>query len=182
MMEYLLMPRSKRGLNTSTMNSLYSTTEMEDLEREEQTMNALKLAKTIKTSVPVDPNGSDERLSVAAPVFNEATGEYFGMTVIELDISARIRDVLLAQGTIDGEIYIADGDGQLLVTAHPSRGVQLARRGEAIPNLPAEVKAKLSANTMPFELQLKDEYVARRMYVDPDGRGVMIFARLADES
>ena len=59
MMEYILMPRSKRGLNIHTMDSLYSTTEMEDLEREEQTMDALKLAETIKRSIPVDPNGND---------------------------------------------------------------------------------------------------------------------------
>ena len=47
MMEYLLMPRSKRGLNTCTMKSLYSITEKDDLREEVLVAGALQLAKTV---------------------------------------------------------------------------------------------------------------------------------------
>ena len=89
--------------------------------------------------------------------------------------------MLLSQGTFEGEIYIADGEGQLLVMADPSKGAYLAGQVDHIPNLPPEVEAKLSAPKEPFELLSQDEYIARRLYVDPNGRGVLIFARLLDD-
>jgi len=67
MMEYLLMPRSKRGLNKCTMKSLYSGTEIDDLRGEVHTAGALKLAQTIASSVqadtiPVEQNGNGSNL------------------------------------------------------------------------------------------------------------------------
>ncbi len=140
----------------------------------------VRLSLNTRTRHVERPNQKD-RLSVAAPIFSDAAGNFFGMIVIELDISKRIRDVLLSQGSFNGEIYIADGEGQLLVSADTDEGPQLAGHAERIPNLPAEIEAKLSAGKEPFELNGDNEYVARRMYVDPDGRGVLIFARLLEE-
>ncbi len=57
MMEYLLMPRSKRGLNTCTMKSLYSTTEKDDLREEVLAAGALQLAETV-ASEKVDEVGN----------------------------------------------------------------------------------------------------------------------------
>ncbi len=59
MMEYLLMPRSKRGLNTCTMKSLYSSTENDDLREEVLAAGALQLAETI-TSEQVAGSQVDE--------------------------------------------------------------------------------------------------------------------------
>ena len=49
MMEYLLMPRSKRGLNACTMKSVYSATEIDDLRGEVHAAGAFQLAQTIAT-------------------------------------------------------------------------------------------------------------------------------------
>jgi hypothetical protein len=37
----------------------------------------------------------------------------------------------------------------------------------------------MSEPRTPFEIKKDNEYVGKRLYVDPDGRGVMIFARLS---
>lgn len=66
MMEYLLIPRSKRGLNTCTMNSLYSTTEKDDLREEVLATGALQLAKTVaseqEAGIQVDEEGNKSNL------------------------------------------------------------------------------------------------------------------------
>ena len=103
------------------------------------------------------------------------------MTVIETDVSNSIMDVLLGLGTVDSEIYITDGLGQLWVSADPVRGVQMASGGQTIPNLPEQVAGRMANKGEPFELRRQDQYVAKRFYVDPTGRGITIFARLPED-
>lgn len=126
-------------------------------------------------------SSSFDRLSVATPVYSDVSGECFGMTVIEADISKRIMEVLLGLGAVDCEIFVADGLGQPWVSANPVHGVRLAKQGRMIPDLPSPVVEQMSKQGEPFELRHKDHYVAQRFYVDPTGRGVMIFARLPED-
>jgi len=125
-------------------------------------------------------SSSLDRLSVATPVYSDVSGECFGMTVIEADVSKRIMEVLLGLGAVDCEIFVADGLGQLWVSADPKRGVQLADRGQLIPDLPQAVVQQMNRQGESFQLRLEDSYVAQRFYVDPTGRGVMILARLPE--
>ena len=73
MMEYLLMPRSKRGLNTSTIKSLYSPTEMDDLVTEVTLTGALQLAKKIllrqDANMSVDKNGNESNCNLGELIF-----------------------------------------------------------------------------------------------------------------
>ena len=66
MMEYLLMPRSKRGLNACTMKSLYSATEKDDLRGEVITAGALQLAQTVASEqvadIPVEQDKNESNL------------------------------------------------------------------------------------------------------------------------
>lgn len=119
-----------------------------------------------------------DRLSVATPIYSEFSGECFGMTVIEVDISKQIMEIMLGQGAIDSEIFIADGSGDLWLSADPTRGVRVATQEELIPGLPEAVADKLSNEGEPFELRRTNEYLAERFYFDPNGRGVTILARL----
>ncbi|TWT36346.1 Serine/threonine-protein kinase PknD [Posidoniimonas corsicana] len=121
-----------------------------------------------------------ERLSVATPVYNDATGELFGMAVIETDVAKQVADAVLGLGAIDCEIFVADGEGQLLVSADADRGVRVAREGESIPDLPAAVQQEMAQEHEPFDLRRDGEFVAQRFYVDPTGRGLMIFGRLPE--
>ena len=50
MMEYLLIPRSRRGLNESTVRSLYSTNDMEDIRKKINQTGAICLGKEIVSS------------------------------------------------------------------------------------------------------------------------------------
>jgi serine/threonine protein kinase len=157
-----------------------------------QTIDADQLIKTVATLEPGDVKmsleprarhagdpSSFERLSVATPIFSDISGECFGMTVIEADVSKRVLEVLLGLGAVEGDIFVADGLGRLWASADPERGVRMATPGQTIPELPEEVATRLSKKGEPFQLRREDDYVAQRFYVDPTGNGVLIFARLA---
>jgi len=120
-------------------------------------------------------------LVVATPVFSNTTGEFFGMVAIELNLAERIRHVIEEQGTFDGEFFVADGDGQLMVSAIRDEPPQVYSETETIPNLPDEVQNRMSKAKQSFEVSKEDEYIAQRLFVDPNGRGVLIFARLLDD-
>ncbi|MBL9161679.1 MAG: protein kinase [Planctomycetaceae bacterium] len=122
------------------------------------------------------PGGA--RISVASPVDSDDTGKAIGMTVIEADVVKRAIEALANMGTIDGEIFVADGLGQIWGFADPRAGVQGAETGTTIPELPADVVSEVAKRGKPFLLRGENRYVAQRFYVDPTGRGVLIFARL----
>ncbi len=123
-------------------------------------------------------SASLRRLTVATPVYSDVSGECFGMAVIETDVSKQIADVLLGLGAVDSEIFVADGLGQLWMSADQVRGVQLASGADIIPDLPQPIAEAMAKQGNPFELRIQDQYVAERFYIDPTGKGVTIFARL----
>ena len=122
---------------------------------------------------------TDERLYVATPVYSDTSGECFGMTVIEADISQRILQVLQGVGTVDGELYVGDGQGHLWASANMESGARIAKTGQMIPDLPQEVVALLDKEGEPFDVRETGQYIVQRYYVDPTGRGVIIFARMS---
>ncbi len=121
-----------------------------------------------------------ERLAVATPVYSDVTGECFGMSLIEADISHEIEDILLGLGGVECEVFVTDGDGgRLWASASPNFGVRVASAGQVIGGLPPELAERIAEPGKPFETEQEYEYVCKRFYVDPAGRGIMIFARLA---
>jgi hypothetical protein len=98
--------------------------------------------------------------------------------LIEADISRYIEDVLLGLGGIECEVFVSDGEGRLWVSADPKNGVQLASPGKVIKDLPTDLIKQLSEQGKSFELEKDLDYIVKRFFVDPAGRGVVIFARL----
>ena len=60
MMEYLLIPRSRRGLNASTMKSLYSDTEVDNLRQEVISAGAIQHAQTIVSEHESDDSAATQ--------------------------------------------------------------------------------------------------------------------------
>lgn len=121
-----------------------------------------------------------ERLTVTTPVFSEASGACFGMTVIEADVSKRVLDALAGLGSVEYELFVADGTGKVWAATTPATGVRLGKSDETIPRLPSAVVERLDPPGDAFEARQDGQYIARRFYVDPSGRGLLLFARIAD--
>lgn len=121
-----------------------------------------------------------QRLAVATPVYSDSTGECFGMALIEADIAGRIEEVMLGLGGVESEVFVADGKGELWVSADPENGVKMARPGQVIGDLPPELAERMGEQGRPFEIEQDYEFIGKRFFVDPAGRGVFIFARLPE--
>ena len=134
-------------------------------------------------------DGSDrvKRLSVATPLFSDISGECFGMALIEADISRQVAEVLTGLGGVECEVYVSDGEGKLWGTTSPKNGVQTVASGEGvnylpqvIDGLPQELIDQMAIPGIPFEMKNEYKHIGKRFFFDPDGRGVLIFARLTD--
>lgn len=121
------------------------------------------------------------RLSVATPVYSEIDGECAGMALIEADVTSSVEEVLIDLGGVDWEIYVGDGQGQLWIHANPQDGVQKAIEAEEIPNLPTAISQLIAQDKKPFRYVSENQYIAERLFVDPSGRGALIFVRLPEE-
>jgi serine/threonine protein kinase len=119
-----------------------------------------------------------ERLSVATPVYSDLSGECFGMALIESDISHQIEEVLLGLGGVDCDVFVSDGNGELWASASPEDGVRVATPGQIADGLPPELATRMSAQREPLEITQEYEFILKRFYFDPTGRGIAIFARL----
>lgn len=119
-----------------------------------------------------------QQLTVATPVFDEVTGDYFGLTLIETNLALQVMKMISEQGVWNGDVYVADGRGKLVVKAVTDHGPEFVDRLEIIPHLPATVKTRLERDQLPFELRSPEGYYAKRFYLTPNGRGILIFARL----
>jgi serine/threonine protein kinase len=127
--------------------------------------------------------GSDrvQRLAIATPVFSDSTGKCFGMTLIEADIAGRIEEVMLGLGGVECEVFVSDGHGELWVSADPKNGVKMAPPGQLIEELPPELVQHMGEQGKPFDIEQEYDFIGKRFYVDPAGRGVFIFARLPED-
>ena len=103
------------------------------------------------------------------------------MALIEADISRHIEEVLLGLGGVDSEVFVTDGSGQLWASVTPEDGVRIATPGQVIKGLPPDFEKQMAEPKKPFEIKQEYEYLGKRFYVDPSGRGVVIFARLPSQ-
>jgi hypothetical protein len=167
-------PSFVRTLPTGRLQTSQSDLLMDDV--------ALREPGDIKMTLDPRPRfatGSDrtQRLSVATPIYSDLSGECFGMALIESNISRQIEDVLLGLGGVECEVFVSDGEGGLLASAS-DRGVQVAAPGQTIDGLPPELLSRMGEKGQSFQLEHEFEYIGKRFYVDPTGRGIAIFARL----
>lgn len=132
-----------------------------------------------------DPRGREtaandlKRISGCVPIYGEATGVPFGMVAIETDLVGQLEAVVQTLGTVDGEIYIADGEGTVLI----STGPDAAAGATAIKSIPAEIPELAPLFEADAEALTRTDgatYFARRFRVDATSKGVAIVARLGE--
>ncbi len=85
---------------------------------------------------------------------------------------------MLGLGGVDSEVYVCDGEGELWVSATQEDGVKMASPGQGIHDLPPELVERMNDQKKSFEVEREYEFIGKRFFVDPAGRGVFIFARL----
>jgi len=146
-----------------------------------KTVAALEPGDVKLASEPRSGESLGTKRIVATPVFSATTGECFGMIAIEADMSKRIENLLRGLRATNSEIFVGNGTGQLWASVGPKTGIHVARGDELFPELPAAVAERVKQAGQPFQIVEDGEYIAQRFYVDPTGRGAMVFARMVEE-
>ncbi len=112
--------------------------------------------------------GNPNRLVAATPIYDELTGEFFGIVAIEVDVLNRLEQILQGLDNRLGEIFITDITGNILVKSSLELGVVKVAGREKISTLIPELKTLFSSGST-TRFQTDDStYGAIRVQLDPN--------------
>ena len=112
-------------------------------------------------------NRQEVTLLAATPVFDETTGNIFGLVTIELDLQGRVIQVLERLEQSSARIFVTDTDGHAWVSDDPVAGIN---------TLPEEMNATAGQSGIPklFSdgaasriLEQSEGWIANRITLDP---------------
>ncbi|QDU09695.1 serine/threonine protein kinase [Gimesia aquarii] len=144
------------------------------------TLELSPLFKSVMELAPGDVKLSlDEQLSVnhrkskhrkilaAIPVFDEQSGNFFGLVAIEANIIGQIQNILNGLDNRLGEIYITDNEGKILVTSNSANGVEVISHEMAISELIPQTTGFFSKDSRKRYLSNGSTFIAYRVQLDP---------------
>ncbi len=114
-----------------------------------------------------DGNRQARRLVATIPVFDELTGEVFGVVTIESNLAMQINEILGALGAVLGEIYVCDPASRVWVRASPEFGVEMEPSDVDIRTIVPEVAAFFADGAMTRSMSDYQTYLASRVLLDP---------------
>jgi hypothetical protein len=106
------------------------------------------------------------RLVAAIPVYDEQSGDAFGLVAIETNVVSRIQIILNGLDERLGHIYITDDEGNVLVQSDPEFGVEVVTRDVNIAELVPEAASFFSADSRQRYLTDGATFTAHRVQLD----------------
>lgn len=107
------------------------------------------------------------RLVAAVPVYDEASGDAFGLVTIETDVVRRIQDILSGLDDRLSQIYITDEQGDVLVQDDPEFGIEIVTRRTNVAELVSETRGFFDEDTRERFLTDGESFTAHRVQLDP---------------
>ena len=107
------------------------------------------------------------RLVASTPVFDEMTGEFFGIVAVESDLLNRIVQFLERVEQNTASIFITDSTGRIWVTDNPEIGVDIKNRELNIENVIPGVAEFLTTADQHRRIMQSEGWIANRMTLDP---------------
>ncbi|MEM6654847.1 MAG: serine/threonine-protein kinase [Planctomycetota bacterium] len=135
------------------------------------------------TAISIDPRpwqspaaAVAHRLTIATPIYAEATGEPFGMVAIETDVALHLRTILRGLGQRAGDVFITDPLGVVHAAATSRDGATMRLNGRPIAEHAPAAAPLFEARTPGRELGDGATFYAKLVQVHPTGKGVGIVA------
>jgi serine/threonine protein kinase len=107
------------------------------------------------------------RLVASTPVFDEMTGEFFGIVAVESDLLTRIVQFLERVEQNTASIFITDLSGRIWVTDNPDIGVDIKNHEMNIENIIPGAAGFLTAADQHRRFMQSEGWIANRMTLDP---------------
>lgn len=115
-----------------------------------------------------NPRKNDHRRIVGViPVFDEHSGDLFGLVAIESNLVSQIQSILNGLDNRLGEIYITDAEGNVLVTSNPAFGVEVITHDLQISEIIPKTAEFFSKDSRKRYLSDGSSYIAHRVQLDP---------------
>ena len=106
-------------------------------------------------------------LLVSTPVFNEATGEIFGVVTLELDLLARVVQALEQLDQSTAKIYVTDANGKGWVSDDPVAGIKvMPHQMDDQSGRPSSIEIFSKAEQDRI-LEQNERWIANRITLDP---------------
>ncbi|MCO8125500.1 serine/threonine protein kinase [Stieleria sp. TO1_6] len=107
------------------------------------------------------------RLTASTPVFDDQSGECFGMVVVETDFLSQIVQFLDRVGQSTATIMITDSNGQVWVSDDPSEGVEVKKRDLDVTTIIPELSPFLADFESRQIVNREQGWMANRITLDP---------------
>jgi hypothetical protein len=114
------------------------------------------------------------RLIATTPVYDEATGNLFGMVSIETNLLNRIVHFLDRVEQQTANIHITDAQGEIWVSDDPLTGVDITAREINVAELIPETAAFFEDETQKRQLNPEHGWIAGRVMLDPANRQINV--------
>ncbi|MEM6329056.1 MAG: serine/threonine-protein kinase [Planctomycetota bacterium] len=121
------------------------------------------------------------RLTVATPVYADATGEPFGMVAIEADVTRKIEKILGDLGMLSGDVLITNAQGVVVAGAEAGGGATQRWNGAPVTDIAPAAAPAFAEATGETAVDDGRTVVARRVLIDPAGVGTGIVVTLPAE-
>ncbi|MAT72054.1 MAG: hypothetical protein CMJ58_21320 [Planctomycetaceae bacterium] len=125
--------------------------------------------------------GKTRRMLAGVPVFDEQSGEPFGMVMIETDLNGRLLTILDNLVDVAGDTYIGSGEGEAWISVAPDGEPQLAPQQSKLADLCPEAAKLIGITSFPYEATDHDSYYGKVFRDNPQSAGVAVFVRLGDD-
>ncbi len=106
------------------------------------------------------------RMVAAIPVFDEQSGETFGLVAVETHLISQIETILNGLEDRLGEIYITDAAGKVLVTSNPKYGVEVITHDVQVFEDIPETTQFFTPDSRQRYLSDESSFFARRVQLD----------------
>ncbi|MCA9235976.1 MAG: serine/threonine protein kinase [Planctomycetales bacterium] len=119
------------------------------------------------------------RMIAGVPVFDEVTGEPFGMVMIEIDLNEELIAILDSLGEVTEETFIGQADGEAWISMKPGEPPRLEPPGTKLLALCPESAELFVDQALPCEATDGRTYYGMRFRQDANSKGVAVLVRVA---
>lgn len=107
------------------------------------------------------------KMAALVPVYDDATGQNFGLVVIEINLSRQLLRILNGLEERLGEIYVTDQTGEIWFVSRPSFGVEELKDARNVVNTIPETAACFTGEEAAGFINDSTKTLARLVHLDP---------------
>lgn len=159
---------SNQGYIRSVPQSRLATLEQSPLLETTMTLEPGDVKLSIDQHLSEDQRRTQHQtITAAIPVYDDVSGEIFGIVAIEADLVNQIQNILDGLDDRLGQIYITDSKGKVLLSSNSTSGVEIMTHDIPISDLIPQIAGFFSNDSRQRSLSNNTSFIVHRVKLDP---------------